>query len=167
MKKHIHYILFGFYVPLCSFQTDMNFGELQEPAPITFRFETIGWKISAVLLAIVIISILILWIRKRIKNKYRRVALKRMQQLPADQQNIEAWLITIKTMAINVFGRDKIAPLYGKDWLSFLDKTGKDVSFLKYERPISASIYEGQSPNVETTKAVIQNAKQWIKTHAS
>ncbi len=155
------------YLPLCAFQAEIDFGELQEPQPVKFSFETVGWKITAALLLIALLTGLFIWIKKRNKNKYRREALKNIERLPVEQQSIELWLITLKKMAITIFGRERVAPLHGLEWLSFLEKTGKDVELIKYNKPIMASIYKNQLPDNNTQKAIIQNAKQWIKTHAN
>ena len=168
MKRFLLLILvLNVMMQLCFGQEVSEFGELYEPQPVVFTFETLGWKLLVGLVVLLLIIACVLWVRKRIKNKYRREALREIQNLPHEHESVLQILVTLKRVAIMVFGRQRVAALNGHDWLHFLDKTGKEVMFQKYEAVILNSVYTHQAPNNDEIKEVFNNATKWIKTHAS
>lgn len=142
------------------------FGSLYEPPALAFSFETPGWTILAVIVILLMITFFVLWIRKRIRNKYRREALREIDRLRPESEAIYAVFLMLKKVAIQVFGRKNVASLHGKDWLLFLDKTGKKVQFQELDSQIFAILYEGEKPSIQTSESILNNAKKWIKTHA-
>lgn len=160
-------LLFNTLMQLCIGQEVGEFGELYEPQPVVFTFETLGWKLLVCLVILTLIIACVLWGRKRIRNKYRREALRELQNLPLEHESVLQILVTLKRVAIMVFGRQTVAALNGHDWLQFLDKTGKEVMFQKYEAVILNSVYTHQTPNSDEIKEIFNNATKWIKTHAS
>ena len=140
--------------------------ELYEPSPVTFRFETPGWFILAGIILLITIILLIRQVRKYIKNRYRREALQKLANLDNAAEMIPPLLVVLKQAAMHAFGRDKVGQLYGKEWLSFLEKTGKDVRMTGYHEQISNAIYAGKEINGDAQKGILLNAKKWIRTHA-
>lgn len=141
-------------------------GNLYEPDPVSFSFETIGWKILLIVLILGIIIAALIWIRSYIKNKYRREALARLDQLQKPEHLSEVFVI-LKYTAMITFGRERIGSLIGKEWLLFLDKTGKNSTFQKHSSLILQAIYTDQSPELSDFNLVKKQASHWIKSHAS
>jgi hypothetical protein len=144
----------------------MNLHDLYEPDPIAFRFETPGWYILAGILLILAIIAIFLQIRKYIKNRYRREAMEKLEHFDNTADMVPQLLVVLKQTAMHVFGRDRVGQLYGKEWLSFLDSTGKDVRISDYHDQIRNAVYAGKEIEQDTQKAILLNAKKWIRTHA-
>ena len=67
---------------------------------------------------------------------------------------------------MHAYGRTQTGNLYGKQWLEFLDKTGRNVQLMKLQPEITAAIYQNQPINQGAGKVLIQYARNWIRTHA-
>jgi hypothetical protein len=143
--------------------SNLELHDLYEPPPVLFRFETPGWCILAGILFIILLIITILRFRKYIKNKYRRKAL---YELEHGSLSVPQIFVILKNTAMSAFGREKAGSLYGNDWLTFLDKTGKNVRMTHYREPIAKAVYEGKVINGETQQNILSNAKKWVKSHA-
>jgi len=143
---------------------ELETAQLSEPEAVQFSFETIGWKILGIVLLITILILIVLAIRAYIKNRYRRDAVKKIE----NQNNIPLVEIfkILKLTSIRVYGRSISGSLYGQDWLTFLERTGKKVQMVKFEKPISDSIYKDEMPEERIKKEIIDNSIRWIKTHA-
>lgn len=57
----------------------LQLGPLQEPPPVPFTFDTVGWPILVVIIGISLLLIAFFLIRKHIRNRYRRAALQELQ----------------------------------------------------------------------------------------
>ncbi|WP_121665528.1 DUF4381 domain-containing protein [Mesonia aquimarina] len=136
--------------------------KLYEPEPVAFTFETIGWKVLAVVLCIILVCTSFILIKKYIKNAYRRRALKKLEEITS----IVDALIILKKVAIQTFDRNKVGNLYGAQWLEFLDQTGKKVNFSSLKKDIETAIYTNDEVDSNVRAAIILNSKKWIKTHA-
>lgn len=152
-------------------ETDtIDIGPILEPDPVLFSFETVGWLILVVLLLIVFLIVLVKQFKLYKKNTYRREAIKRLKLLKNQEgQNhfqINQLNILLKQVAINTFGREKVATLYGKEWFEFLESTSKNTKFTSYLAVFSNAIYESKDANEKDFNTIIQLTKTWIKTHA-
>ncbi|MFD1293743.1 DUF4381 domain-containing protein [Lutibacter holmesii] len=155
-----------------SFQQDVSssepVGTILEPDPLPFTFETIGWKVLAVLLLIVLVFTLYKQFKLYKKNTYRRVAIKKIEAIESStaQNEINNLNIVLKQVAITTFGRENVANLFGNEWLVFLDSKSKKGEFLKYEVDFFDAIYKNKKVNKSTLKEICKTSKNWIKTHA-
>lgn len=141
---------------------DLDLGPLYEPNPVAFTFDTLGWKILAALLLLAALAGLFFWIKRYIKNKYRREALKRI----TPTASVQEVLVVLKQVSLTTYGRAKTAELYGPDWFTFLDKTSKHVNFSPISEEILQAVYCGTNPKASTLKSFENNSIKWIKTHA-
>ena len=150
----------------------LNLGSLYEPDAIGFSFQSPGWYILAGILFLVVVYFFILWARDYVKNAYRREALKNLSAIEAgigqhkEKESLQDALVLLKIVAIQTFGREKVAPLSGSDWLGFLEERGKDTPFLKYSAAISASLYRSEEPGKKEVENIMDLSKRWIITHA-
>ncbi len=144
-------------------EADLSAASLYEPPPIPFKFETIGWPILAGVLLLALLITAIVLIRKHIKNRYRREALHELESI--NDKAVSPIFVILKRVAIRVFGREKAGPLTGQEWLQFLEKTGKNVQLLPFEKELNGAIYKDESVGDDVKKKLLFNAKKWIKTH--
>ena len=95
--------------------------EPAEPAPVSMAPETVGWAVLAVLVAAMVLGLVVLAVRRRRANAYRRAALALVSQAGDDGPAIAAIL---RRTALATYPRARVASLSGTDWLAFLDRTG-------------------------------------------
>ncbi|MDX2431314.1 MAG: DUF4381 domain-containing protein [Bacteroides sp.] len=147
-------------------------GPLYEPEAVGFSFLSPGWYILAALLLLFALYSSIKWLRMYIKNAYRREALKSLLSIEAglgqeeETTSLRSTLVLLKNVAINTFGRENVAALYGRDWLIFLEEKGSETPFQEYSPSISAALYRSEKPETEQVREIISLSKRWIKTHA-
>ena len=151
---------------------EVDLGPLYEPETIHFSFDAPGWYLLGGLLLLFAGFILFRWLKQYQKNAYRRDALKELEIIEKNfhQQQNDAFLndslILLKIVAIKAFGRQQVAPLFGIQWLEYLESKGKATPFMKYKSTILNSYYNGVSGEKTKVAAVIDLTKKWIKTHA-
>ena len=152
--------------------TASELGPLYEPEAIGFSFQSPGWYFLGGMIVLLALYISIKWLRKYLKNAYRRDALKHLSAIESELEgqeeavSLRKILVLLKNVAMQAFGRENVAALYGKGWLLFLEEKGKDTAFLKYSSSISASLYRLEKPQREQLREIIDLSKRWIKTHA-
>ena len=150
----------------------LNLGPLYEPDAVGFSFQSPGWYILAAILILLAMYLFILWARYFVKNAYRREALKNLSAIEAgmgqqkDKDSLRDALVLLKLVAMQTFGREKVAPLYGNDWLGFLEEKGKDTPFLNYSSAISDSLYRSAELGKNELENLMDISKKWIITHA-
>ncbi|MFT6996058.1 MAG: hypothetical protein ACJA1P_002805 [Maribacter sp.] len=145
---------------------------LFEPNPVGFTFDTPAWQVLGMCLLAGVIFIIFQQFKRYSKNKYRREAIKALGEVEAALGDSQLDLalnkvrIVLKQVAIFTFGRPKVAPLYGEDWIKFLESTGKNTSFSKYEGLLKSTVIETQETTNLRIKELITLSKKWIRTHA-
>ena len=150
----------------------IDLGPLYEPDALRFSFETPGWYLVAGLLLLVAVLLFVKWLKRYRKNAYRREALRNLRIIEdksykqKDVLCLNDVLVLLKLVAIEAFGRQQVAQLYGNDWLEFLESKGKNTPFTHYKQPIVNTLYDTIEVDVKEKKALIELSKQWIKTHA-
>jgi len=145
---------------------------LLEPEAVRLSFETPGWYILGAVVLLALIFVTIKWISFYKQNAYRREALKNLALIESrfQQQNDKACvndaLVLLKMVAIQAFGRPKVAQLYGEEWLVFLEKKGKDTPFQNYSSSILSMAYNQKLSDINEIKSIFSLTQKWIKTHA-
>lgn len=150
--------------------SDLTNIKLHQPEAVEFTFDAIGWSI---LLAVVVMAILIFaftGIRKYVKNKYRREAIKTINE--NKQEDAEAMInnlsTALKSVAIKTYGREKVASLSGDNWLNFLIEKcpkvnrGNLVLILQSTYNTEAVKQLNDAKQCELKQSVID----WIQQHA-
>lgn len=162
-------MILSFLMSLASYaqSTDLQLGDLYEPAPFPFKFETPGWYILSGLLFLALMLIIIQQTRRYIKNRYRREAINELENLSKGTALFPQLFVVLKRTAMHSYGREHVGELYGKEWLAFLDKTCKGVKLLDYQEQIHLAIYGGQEIEPAAQKIILSNALRWVKSHAS
>jgi hypothetical protein len=109
------------------------------------------WVLLAVVLAVVT-AIVLWWFRARARNAYRRAGLALLK----DARSVREVNVILKRVALAVFPRPEVAPLYGDDWAAFLDGTCSRTSFVS----LGAT-----DPESEVPREVHRLANTWIRHH--
>ncbi|RKF38319.1 DUF4381 domain-containing protein [Paraburkholderia fungorum] len=153
--------------------------ELPLPETVSYAPHTIGWVFVAVLLVAALGVALWLFLRRREKQRYRRVALSELASIEASlasahadrEQRAHALAAIprlIKRTALAVAPREQVAALTGGEWLAFLQRThgrfdagsGVLLELASYAPPeVVAAISEGDAA------ALIGHARDWIEHH--
>ena len=158
--------------PAAPIENTPDIGTLLEPDPVAFSFETPGWYILAGILLMSLILFFVRWLRNYRKNAYRREAVKQLSAIQNSTEgsaigsSLQQLLTLLKIVAIQTYGRPAVAPLYGKNWLSFLQGKGKDTPFIEYESAIINALHAGKAVDRQEMEALFSLSKRWILTHA-
>ena len=142
-----------------------NLGPLIEPDAIPFTFDTLGWKVLFIVVLIVIVVSFVLWLNKYNKNKFRREAIRNIQNILDTNNPVKEIFVNLKIVAIKSFGRKNVANLFGKEWLVFLNSKAKNIDFLLYEQEINQAIYKDKNIDNDKLKQLITLSIKWIKTY--
>ena len=100
-----------------------SIGNLIEPESISYSFNTPGWYLIFGLILLTIFIVALIQLRKYKKNEYRRQAILEIENIKKIDNRSESILklnSLLKIVAIQVYGRIKVAALYGKQWFEFM-----------------------------------------------
>lgn len=170
-------LLYSFYLLSISFfQQEEGIsnpeivGDILEPDPLPFTFETIGWKVLAVVVIVIAVIVFYKWLKLYRKNKYRRESVKKMQLIKNEnaqsQYKINQLNIILKQVAIVTFGRTEVAELYGDKWYAFLDSKYKKSEFANYSSNFNDAIYKNKEVDESTLQSIYKITKTWINEHS-
>lgn len=143
-------------------------GQLMEPEPITFTFETPGWYI---LLGIVLLFIIVYFSMKFIryrKNAYRREGISQLNQLLTTSSDNSAIfykvILILKKVSITSYSRAKIGHLNGEKWIEFLKDRNKKIKISQnLTHIIVQGIYQAEDHKGIKQKDIIEESIQLIK----
>ena len=145
-------------------------GQLIEPDPVKYSFNTPGWYIVlGVILTIVLIVVFIQY-RKYRKNAYRREALIEVENILLTKNNSAVFEVNrlLKILAIRLFGREKVASLYGKEWYEFLISTlneRQSTPSFSFNNFSKAMYNPEQQLSEKQMDELMEFATHWIKNH--
>ena len=146
-----------------------DLASLYEPDPIGFSFDAPGWYGLGFLLIILIVYFLVKSISRYSRSAYRREAVKTLvgigQTQLTDKDKVTEILIVLKLVAIKTYGRQKVASLFGIEWLKFLEGSGKATSFIEFSDAVGEMIYSEHGRTIDINQ-FITVSKKWIRTHA-
>jgi hypothetical protein len=138
--------------------------DIHLPNPVSIFPLAMVWYVAMLLFAILTIALLIWTIHKYRKGRQ----IKSIYQLLNDiEQNMPDDMLTqtsilIKRVAVMKFPLQKPHTLFGEEWLTFLDNTGKTNQFTQgYGRHL-LDIY--QMNKIEEPKQFFAVMRQWIRT---
>ena len=145
---------------------------LYEPEPVQFSFDTPGWFVLAGMIVLAGMLLIFRQICQYRRNAYRREALEAidtitndLRQRP-DHPHINDIMVVLRWTALNAFGRTQVAPLFGEQWLRFLDSKARNSAFITHRDLILNAIYKNKAGGGKSTEMLIELSKKWIKTHA-
>lgn len=141
-----------------------------DPVPVQFR-DSVWYALLFVVLS-TLLYFAILYYRSYNRNAYRREAIHMLDTLSSENTAnsgdslILEVQVTLKRVAIQSYGREKVAALYGTEWLQFLQNTGTGTAFSRFEAIWSGGRSEEGLRSEQQHAELIQLAKKWIRTHA-
>lgn len=135
--------------------------DFYQPPPPVWTPQTMGWYVVFALAGLVIMWVMVRGIRRWLRDRYRREALRELALLPPEQ-----FSALLKRTALAVWPREKVAALSGDAWISFLNETaggrlfdrapGNRVEDLALRRSALSSSDEQELRGL---------AEEWIRRH--
>jgi hypothetical protein len=100
-------------------------------------------------------------------GRYRRAALRELDQLPRGGKVVPAVAELLKRTALAAFPRDRVASLTGDRWLQFLNATGRTEDFTRYPGTVlgDAQYQPGPVLTDEHESTLLLIARHWIRHH--
>lgn len=135
-----------------------------------------GWYVLFFFLAVVTLWAMIKWIRYRLKNHYRKEALReleliRSEALQPDKRNEVVAKLNrlLKRVALAGWTRKQVANYSGDDWLEFINRTGgKSRLSAEQMKALRDSAYSTRIRNSISTELLIEcidTTDKWIRNH--
>lgn len=156
-------------------QPVQQYGELIEPPPVPFSFNTPGWYVIDVVLVLLLAWGLYRYARYRRRNRYRREALRwlgeRMVILHAQQEFMQQLYeadMLMKRIAMQLYGREKVAPLQGEEWITFLNRQTRrrDDFSANDSQLLTDTMYRNpHAVGAAETDRFISKTSNWIRYH--
>ena len=151
--------------------------EIPLPGPVSYLPQTIGWYVLFALVLAGVVWLMWRWYRHYQANRYRTVALHRLQHIAHDLQDagkraaaLAMLPVLVKRTTLVFSARETVAALSGDRWLKFLDSTFKGAAFSSGAGRLLPDLAYGspealqQIPN-DKLSALTSLLKQWIKEH--
>ena len=133
---------------------------LRAPEAVGWWPLAIGWWVLIALTLILLIAGVVLLLRRRASNRYRRLALQEVDTLLAKEASVAELNQLLKAVAIRVYGQAP-ASLSGRAWLTYMHTVCTSVS----EQQL-APLEEIYGPNREIINAdLAETARRWIAQH--
>lgn len=142
--------------------------ETQPPEAISWLPQTIGWKITFVILFFYLCFKVIAEYKKYKRNTYRRNALKWLKQYQSDEEWYYRQLpVLLRKTAISGYDRTTITSLSGGDWDSWLDSQCQKTDFSSSCSMILHQLAFAPDFNLsaQEKQLLIQHVSTWIKHH--
>ncbi len=162
-----------------TYQPAVDLAQLRDvvtPPPVSYAPHTIGWYILGVFVLALAAWLASRWLVHRRASRYRREALGELRAIEATLSGGVAASVIVeidaltKRVALVTFGREAVAPLAGRDWLAFLDRTSRSTAFTAGDgSPLGEGPYqplsERESIPVDRMRALTAVVRRWIRSH--
>ncbi|ODT98766.1 MAG: hypothetical protein ABS83_03775 [Rhodospirillales bacterium SCN 65-16] len=143
-----------------------NLRDIVLPQPVSYWPPAPGWWILAALLLAGLALLVARAVVRHRHDAYRRQALRELAALPSplDAAGAQSLAAILKRTALVAFPRAETARLTGKEWLRFLDQSGKMQAF---ETGPAARLPEMAlgAQVAGDDKAIRAAARDWIRRH--
>ncbi|AVO39074.1 DUF4381 domain-containing protein [Pukyongiella litopenaei] len=130
-----------------------------EPPPVPLVPQTWGWAALAVLIVVLLAWLLWRWAARCRADAYRRAALTAL-----DQAGTAADIaVILRRAALAAYPRAEVAGLAGRDWVAYLDRTGRGGFPAAAGEELRLAPYrdDAAAPSDELRDA----AGTWLRTH--
>lgn len=135
--------------------------DFYQPAPVSWAPHTIGWWVVFGVLALLVLWFAVHEIRRWLRNKYRREALRELATTSP-----EHFSTLLKRTAIVAWPRERVASLSGEKWIGFLAQSSSINTF--EESPgnrIEQVALSAAALSTEDRDKLRDLAAQWIRRH--
>lgn len=134
-----------------------------------------GWWILALTLIVVSITMIVIWRRHRVRNRYRGEAQALLANLTAGEQAAQPFVQSINTLlkraALAAYPDSTSATQFGEQWVRFLQNSAPQLTMpndvedylinSSYQRP------QSESNAIQIQQQVLTYAHQWLSQHLS
>ena len=135
--------------------------DFYQPPPPPWTPQTIGWYAVFAIAGLLLLWAVVHGVRRWTANRYRREALRELAHTPADGTSA-----LLKRAALSAWPREKVAPLSGDAWLSFLSVTSGEESFQRTPANRMEEIALRPSALSSEEEAALRRvAGNWIRRH--
>jgi len=126
-----------------------------------------GWWIVAAACAAVAGGVAVMAVLRHRRNAYRREALHALEGVDGRAEPAAARQVStvLKRAALAAYPREEVAQLSGAAWLDFLDRTGRTEAFTQGPARALPALAFGGAGDKEAMKAIVEEARRWIRTH--
>ncbi|MEM9912940.1 MAG: DUF4381 domain-containing protein [Pseudomonadota bacterium] len=131
-----------------------------EPAPISLMPQTLGWPISLLVLAGVVVIVIRHVLKVRHAEAYRHAALAALDMAGTAPAEVA---LVLRQTALAAYPRADVAGLYGQDWLDFLASTGGQSGFK--DREGQALVRLPYSDEKTLPAPTVELVRAWIREH--
>lgn len=150
--------------------------DISIPETVAWLPQTWGWAAVAGLLALLMISVAVLWFRRHRANAYRREALAllfdiddKMSDPVRRHDGVHDLTELLKRVALATWPRKDVASMHGLPWVRFIGNNGDRGS----ETALSRLLDDFEYRDVETLDKMSSNvgddmilsARKWIEGH--
>lgn len=140
-----------------------NLHDIVLTEPVTYLPQTTAWYVLFAILLIMIVVAAIVWRRHARRNRYRKLALRRLTDI-AERRAYGEIPALVKRTALCAYAREDVASLSGDAWLEFLDESYGGHEFTEGAGHILPSLAYGPSDAVSSDD-VVPLIKRWIRKH--
>ena len=135
--------------------------DFYQPAPPAWTPQTVGWYVVFVIAGLLILWTIVHNVRRWLRNRYRREALRELALLQPDQ-----FSRLLKRTALTAWPREKVASLSGEAWLQFLGESSKgDVFHREPGNHIEELALRSETLSSHDEPELRRLAAEWIRRH--
>jgi hypothetical protein len=145
--------------------------EILPPEQVSWLPTTIGWRLVALLLAVLATR----WSWRRwqrwLRNRYRTVAVAELEAILAapasSQQKLASISRLLKATALQAYPRTEVASLSGAEWIKWLNACGNGSVFPRESTRLLAEAVYLRSTTIADSglKDLAAASRRWIKQH--
>ena len=129
-----------------------NLRDIMVPEPPPLWPPAPGVWVALVVGLAVLTALLLAWRRARRRTAYRRAGLQLLQAA----RTVRDVNVVLKRVALAAFPRPRVAPLYGGDWVAFLNEACSRTSFEAFAKA---------EPGSDANPELQSRAGIWIRHH--
>lgn len=151
--------------------------EIVLPPAVSWMPQTAGWYALFGLIGLVAVWLIFMRVRNIRANRYRRLALKRLDGIagkvtvPESRESVLTELSSlVKWTALRAYPRTRVAGLSGSQWLFFLDRSLGGNDFTQGEGRVLAELAYVPASRISslsdaTISRLIDLVRRWITEH--
>ena len=146
-----------------------DFIEVVSPQDVSWLPQTPGWWLLAAGLLALALHRGWRWLRHWYRNRYRREALTRLQQISAEHQQqalVREVNKLLKITAIAAYSRPAVASLCGEQWAEFLNRQCTAPPFTaELAQLLATGAYRTQALTANQSQALLEASLDWVREH--
>ena len=143
-----------------------DFNEVVSPPAINWLPQTPGWYLVAAVLLAWLARRTWYWFRHWYRNRYRREALVRLNQLQGSDDLVSETNRLLKLTALAAFPRQQVAQLSGVQWTQFLNQRCVQPPFdPALCELLELGVYQQRVVDKATADSLVKASQDWVNQH--